>query len=190
MRDDKLDDWQMAEYKSLRDEIQGWQNRRFMLLAGCATLVGAAVGFSPPSGVDPRILSASILVVLTIALLLTRYMAHSNSRIAAYIVVFYEGLAAPPALKWESRLHKLEQGRVNVNTLIGVTYGILGMLGSLAAFARRASASPGQATSNALTVGLFVIASGFVVCLFLTLFDSYPRQRFIREWETVRNKEK
>lgn len=80
------------EYDSLRQEILNWQDKRFTMVSGSIILVTAILGIivKNNTSISGEILSSVLLAFLTCVCLLTWYFGTSNSRLGAYIEVFYE----------------------------------------------------------------------------------------------------
>jgi hypothetical protein len=201
------------EYASLRDELLQWQEYRFLLLGFMMALVGAMLGFDLK---DIRqfwfVLSAVGLLLLAIAGFVSWYAGDGNTKLAAYICVFYEDPTSKtddrPA--WETRLtryNKLKKegafskgpiewgGQMNLNRWIALAYLFLGLIVAAVPWisaeyhsqnvAEQASVYPVTAAQLVLIWVAFVM---FVIAL-LALFFSGSKERYICDWRRVREDE-
>ncbi|MEM7184690.1 MAG: hypothetical protein AAF518_27595, partial [Spirochaetota bacterium] len=110
------------EYENLRNEVLGWQSKRFTLLAICITTVTGFIGLSIFQTIVKELW---YLIIFTLELfisffvLLSWYAGIANSKISSYIRVFHE--RENNILGWGERLSSLKgkgNDRLNLNLFL------------------------------------------------------------------------
>jgi len=176
-----------AEYESLRQEIQAWQNRRFTILAASITLVSAVLGLDVVQkttvSVQWPLVTSLLWFFLGSTTTLTWYAGRANAKIAAYLIVFHE----KENFGWESRLKKLKESGLdwfNLNRMIFLIFFGLGILSLVIPWSIRCS----QLIAKWHILLLVSVGAWFIFSLILLIWG-YPRQNYKEKWIDVNNKE-
>ncbi len=181
------------EYEAVRPEMLRWQDRRFDMLKLSITLVVGLLGLkllTPGSLADVwPFVSSVLLLYLAAANLLTWYAGIANSKLAAYIVVYFEqaGLAEK-SFAWESRLTALKKEKLdpyNLNICMSIIYVGLALVAGVVPYATSGFTPPTCAAGWALVVS----AALFTVSGYLAAFKAYRRETYEGHWKTVKQKE-
>ena len=172
------------EFETLRQEIIQNQSRRLTLASGSIIMVTAILGWviSSPDAWPGGIISSLLLAVLIAPCCLTTMYARANARISTYIEVFHED--GPPGMGWEGRIRQYHAdfGWFDLNKALSLLY--LG-IGIVSVVIPRSVCTKTMESWYLLSVTIIVF---FVVLIFMA-FYSYPKERCIRNWKEIKERE-
>jgi hypothetical protein len=176
-----MNDGQVEEFRTLREEILNWQSKRFDILKlsilALTIVVGGAVAQSDKW--QWALSSSCVFVILGISAYLTWLFSVFVSVGGAYIEVFLEG-------DWDRRNRQLRiTTKVpKLNDVFTVIYLVLAIIANVICYVRC------LATSISLLLLLWLpTLLGFLYCLFILKFKSYPRSKSVERWIRVKHGE-
>jgi hypothetical protein len=187
-----------AEYQSLRAEIVGWQNFRFVLVGAATAFAAAIMAFTATSNTNPRLSLSLIVFGLSGAAALSAYAGRSNAKIGSYLQRFYEpriSASSEYSLGWEGRIRKFESDSlmsrfISLDRLLAITYAVLGIVSSLTLtgveFLKRHSLVITDSKSTDGSEVILDIAWLFLIVAVGVLAYGPPRQSYLKRWDTVK----
>lgn len=176
------------EYDTLREEILLWQEKRFTIVSGSILIVTAALGWitKDPISWPWEIISIILLAFLFCASILTWFFGVSNSRLGAYIEVFYE--ADNPEYQWHVRNRKFKDDKIlyrylSLNGCLASVYLVLGIISVVI------PSKLNFLQKSDYTILLIMVVSFYLISLILLIGFSHPKQRYVDYWEDMKKME-
>jgi fatty acid desaturase len=124
----KLDKYQGEEYKTLRAEIDRNSQITATVFLAAITATSALIGYGISSKLGPIFLSPFAIIIPSLFFISSQL--ESTTRIAAYIMVFFE--ADSEGLNWETRWLKIRQKGLLPHRR-KYTFSLSGLYGALSA---------------------------------------------------------
>lgn len=166
------------EFKSLRDEILKWQEKRFEIMKAACVGLGVVVGgaVAQKNIWDWTLAVSAVHVILALAAHLTRTCSYFTTMGGAYIEVFLGG-------QWDahSSAFRKKASVPQLNRVIAFIYLALGLTSNIICFTLCARNPFGPLTLLWLVSGIIMLGS-----LIFLAKKSYQRDEIVNYWKEVK----
>lgn len=176
------------EYETLKQEILLWQEKRFTIVSGSILLVTAALGWiaKDPASWSWEIISIILISFLFCASFLTWFFGISNSRLGAYLEVFYE--EGNSVYRWHIRNRKFKDDKkiyryLNLNSSLALIYIVLGIISIVLPSRMNFD------NDSRFIIVLIAVTILFIFSLALLIGFSHPKRHYVNYWRKLKKEE-